>query len=183
MVRASASSACAGRAAKSAQRVRRRRGIDFSEIPKVSPVQLRAMRRVGRPPLGAEPRRLIAIRIDPRVLDAMRREAKRRRLGYQSLINDLHPTRVGRRHRSRRRWPRVSRPLCLDEPGHSTDQTRFSSVSRRGGRRGQPRGWVCHARSASHEADKPSTVAATTTPVAPLHALARSSVPPLAGSA
>jgi uncharacterized protein (DUF4415 family) len=47
------------------------------------------MRRVGRPPLGAEARRLIAIRIDPRVLDAVRREAKRRGLGYQSLINDL----------------------------------------------------------------------------------------------
>jgi uncharacterized protein (DUF4415 family) len=47
------------------------------------------MRRVGRPPLGTEPRRLIAIRIDPQVLAAVRREAKRRRVGYQSLINDL----------------------------------------------------------------------------------------------
>jgi uncharacterized protein (DUF4415 family) len=47
------------------------------------------MRRVGRPPLGSERRRLIAIRIDPEVLDAVRQEAKRRRLGYQSLINEL----------------------------------------------------------------------------------------------
>lgn len=47
------------------------------------------MRRVGRPPLGSDARRLIAIRIDPQVLDAVRREAKRRRLGYQSLINDV----------------------------------------------------------------------------------------------
>jgi len=45
------------------------------------------MRRVGRPPLGAAARRLIAIRLDPQVLDAVRREAKRRGLGY--LINDL----------------------------------------------------------------------------------------------
>jgi uncharacterized protein (DUF4415 family) len=67
----------------------RRRGIDFSDIPEASPAQLRAMRRVGRPPLGAAARRLIAIRIDPQVLDAVRREAKRRGLGYQSLINDL----------------------------------------------------------------------------------------------
>src|SRR5438552_98596 len=89
MARASVSSARAGRAAKSARRTRRRRGIDFSEIPEASPAQLRAMRRVGRPPLGTEPRRLIAIRIDPQVLAAVRREAKRRRLGYQSLINDL----------------------------------------------------------------------------------------------
>ena len=89
MARASVSSARAGRAAKSARRTRRRRGIDFSEIPEASPAQLRAMRRVGRPPLGTEPRRLIAIRIDPQALAAVRREAKRRRLGYQSLINDL----------------------------------------------------------------------------------------------
>jgi uncharacterized protein (DUF4415 family) len=67
----------------------RRPGIDFSDIPEVSPAQLRVMRRVGRPPLGAAARRLIAIRLDPQVLDAVRREAKRRGLGYQSLINDL----------------------------------------------------------------------------------------------
>jgi uncharacterized protein (DUF4415 family) len=41
-------------------------------------------------------RRLIAIRIDPQVLDAVRREAKRRGLGYQSLINDLLAKHIGR---------------------------------------------------------------------------------------
>ena len=76
--------------------MRRRRGTDFSDIPEASPAQLRAMRRVGRPPLGAAARRLIAIRIDPQVLDAVRREAKRRGLGYQSLINDLLAKHVGR---------------------------------------------------------------------------------------
>lgn len=89
MAKASASSARVGRVATSARRTRRRRGIDFSEIREASPAQLRAMRRVGRPPLGSDARRLIAIRIDPQVLDAVRREAKRRRLGYQSLINDV----------------------------------------------------------------------------------------------
>jgi uncharacterized protein (DUF4415 family) len=96
MTKRSASSARAGRAGKSE---RRRAGIDFSDIPEASPARLRAMRRVGRPPLGAEARRLIAIRIDPRVLEAVRREAKRRGLGYQSLINDLlaeHVERVRR---------------------------------------------------------------------------------------
>jgi uncharacterized protein (DUF4415 family) len=96
MAKASASSARGGRAGKSGQPMRRRPGIDFSEIPEASPAQLRAMRRVGRPPLGAEARRLIAIRIDPQVLDAVRREAKRRGLGYQSLINDLLAKHVGR---------------------------------------------------------------------------------------
>src|SRR5437867_5601886 len=96
MARASASSARVGRAAKSGRPVRRHRGIDFSDIPEASPAQLRAMRGVGRPPLGAAARRLIAIRIDPEVLDAVRREAKRRGLGYQTLINDLLAKHVGR---------------------------------------------------------------------------------------
>jgi len=47
------------------------------------------MRRVGRPPLGDEPRQLIAIRIDPEVLDQFREEASRRRVGYQTLINEV----------------------------------------------------------------------------------------------
>jgi uncharacterized protein (DUF4415 family) len=76
MAKASASSARAGRAAKSGRRMRRRE-IDFSDIREASPTQLRAMRRVGRPPLGAQARRLIAIRIDPQVLDAVRQEAER----------------------------------------------------------------------------------------------------------
>jgi uncharacterized protein (DUF4415 family) len=96
MAKASASSARAWRAGKSGQRMRRRRGIDFSDIPEASTAQLRAMRRVGRPPLGADARRMIAIRIDPQVLNAVRREAKRRGLGYQSLINDLLAKHVGR---------------------------------------------------------------------------------------
>ena len=96
MAKASASSARVGRVATSARGTRRGRGIDFSEIREASPGQPRAMRRVGRPPLGSDARRLIAIRIDPQVPDAVRREAKRRRLGYQSLINDVHAKHVER---------------------------------------------------------------------------------------
>ena len=47
------------------------------------------MRRVGRPRLGDEPRHLIAIRVDPGVLDQFRKEARRRRVGYQTLINEV----------------------------------------------------------------------------------------------
>ena len=75
---------------------RRPRAIDFSDIPEASPAQLRAMRRVGRPPLWATARRLIAIRIDPQVLAAVRREARQRGLGYQSLINNLLAAHVRR---------------------------------------------------------------------------------------
>jgi uncharacterized protein (DUF4415 family) len=45
------------------------------------------MRRVGRPPLGARARQLIAIRLDPTVLEAFRKQARRRGVGYQTLIN------------------------------------------------------------------------------------------------
>jgi uncharacterized protein (DUF4415 family) len=47
------------------------------------------MRRVGRPPIGQEPRQLIAIRVDPRVLESFRKEARRRHIGYQTLINEV----------------------------------------------------------------------------------------------
>jgi uncharacterized protein (DUF4415 family) len=68
----------------------------FSDIPDSSPAQLKAMRRVGRPPLGDEPRRLIAIRVDAGVLDEFRKEARRRRVGYQTLINDVLARHVGK---------------------------------------------------------------------------------------
>ena len=96
MSKASGSSARAKRAGKNGRR-KRERAIDFSDIPETSAKRLRAMRRVGRPPLGTAARRLIAIRIDPEVLDAVRREAKRRGLGYQSLINQLLAKYVARR--------------------------------------------------------------------------------------
>lgn len=45
------------------------------------------MRRVGRPPIGARARQLIAIRVDPEVLQGLRREATRRNVGYQTLVH------------------------------------------------------------------------------------------------
>ena len=65
------------------------RKIDFSDVPDSTAAQLKTMRRVGRPPLGAEPRQLIAIRVDPGVLEKFRKEARRRRVGYQTLINEV----------------------------------------------------------------------------------------------
>jgi uncharacterized protein (DUF4415 family) len=87
MPKRSVSSARGVRVAGSAQRTVRK--INVSDISDSSPEQLKAMRRVGRPPLGAEPRQLIAIRIDPGVLDQFRKEARRRGVGYQTLINEV----------------------------------------------------------------------------------------------
>jgi uncharacterized protein (DUF4415 family) len=86
MPKRSGSSARGGPAAASGRRTRR--PIDCSDTPDSSAEQLRTMRRVGRPPLCDEPRQLIAIRVDPGVLDQFRKEARRRRVGYQTLINE-----------------------------------------------------------------------------------------------
>lgn len=86
MPKRSVSSARAARVVKSAPRTSTSK-IDFSDIPDSSPEQLRAMRRVGRPPLGDRTRQLIAIRVDPDVLETFRKEARRRRVGYQTLMN------------------------------------------------------------------------------------------------
>lgn len=84
----SASSAHGARAAGSARATSRRR-IDFSDIPELTDEQLDGMRRVGRPPLGAEPRKLVSIRLDPEVLRWAKSTADSRGVPYQSLINDI----------------------------------------------------------------------------------------------
>jgi uncharacterized protein (DUF4415 family) len=87
MPRRSVSSARVAPAAASARRTPRK--IDFSDIAEASAAQLGAMRRVGRPPMGTVPRQLIAIRLDVEVLAQLRREAQRRKVGYQTLINEV----------------------------------------------------------------------------------------------
>jgi uncharacterized protein (DUF4415 family) len=94
MPKRSASSVRGVRAAVSVPHTRRK--IDFSDISDSSPEQLRAMGRVGRPPLGDQARQLIAIRVDPNVLEAFRKEARQRRVGYQTLINRVLAQHVGK---------------------------------------------------------------------------------------
>jgi uncharacterized protein (DUF4415 family) len=64
-------------------------GRKGQDLPEASREQLGVMRRVGRPPLGDRARQLIAIRLDPVVLARFRKEAKRRSVGYQTLINQV----------------------------------------------------------------------------------------------
>jgi uncharacterized protein (DUF4415 family) len=63
--------------------------VDFSNIPELSNEQLSSMRRVGRPTVGDEPRKLIAIRLDAKVLGWLRKTAKKKGLPYQSLVNEI----------------------------------------------------------------------------------------------
>ncbi len=77
-----------GQAEKKGKNTRSRK-IDLSDIPELSEKQLSRMRRVGRPTLGDEPRKLIAIRMDPKVLAWLRKTADKKGLPYQSLINQI----------------------------------------------------------------------------------------------
>lgn len=88
MKRISESSARGWRIAKKKSAINKRR-IDYSDIPPLSDKQLASMRRIGRPPLGDEPRQLIAIRLDPKVLRWLKALAAKRHVPYQSLINDM----------------------------------------------------------------------------------------------
>jgi len=97
MAKRSASSARGERAAKNEPRTVVTSKIDFSDIPEMSDDQLRAMRRVGRPPIGSQARQLIAIRLDPEVLSRFRAEAKRLKVGYQTLIHRVLAEHVGAR--------------------------------------------------------------------------------------
>ena len=88
MKKSRASSARGERAAKKEKDIGQRK-IDFSDIPELSDVQLSRMRRVGRPTVGDEPRKLIAIRLDAKVLGWLRKTAEKKGLPYQSLINEI----------------------------------------------------------------------------------------------
>jgi uncharacterized protein (DUF4415 family) len=63
--------------------------IYFSDIPALSEKQLSSMRRVDRPTVGDEPRKLIAIRLDAKVLGWLRKTAEKKGLPYQSLVNEI----------------------------------------------------------------------------------------------
>jgi uncharacterized protein (DUF4415 family) len=48
------------------------------------------MKRIGRPRLSAAgAREMIAIRLDPTVIEGFRKAAKQRGVGYQTLINEV----------------------------------------------------------------------------------------------
>ena len=82
------SSARGARAVTSENGIKPRK-IDYSDIPELSDRQLSAMRRVGRPTVGDEPRKLIAIRLDAKVLGWLRKTAAKKGLPYQSLVNEI----------------------------------------------------------------------------------------------
>jgi uncharacterized protein (DUF4415 family) len=81
-------SARGARAGKSEKGMQSKK-INFSDIPELSDKQLSSMRRVGRPTVGDEPRKLIAIRLDAKVLTWLRETAEKKGKPYQSLVNEI----------------------------------------------------------------------------------------------
>ncbi len=66
--------------------------IDFSDIPESTDQELRRARRLDRPvgrPKSSSAKRLIAIRIAPRLLAQLRRLAAKQSKPYQTLIHEL----------------------------------------------------------------------------------------------
>jgi predicted DNA binding CopG/RHH family protein len=85
------SSARGARAGKSEKGMKPRK-IDYSDVSELTDRQLFAMRRVGRPTVGDEPRKLIAIRLDAKILGWVRKTAAKKGLPYQSLVNEILAT-------------------------------------------------------------------------------------------
>jgi predicted DNA binding CopG/RHH family protein len=83
----SVSSARGNRAAKSAKHIPDHK-IDFSDISDSTDEELKRARRVGRPATG-NAKQLIAIRIDPKLLSALRKLASTQDKPYQTLIHEL----------------------------------------------------------------------------------------------
>jgi predicted DNA binding CopG/RHH family protein len=77
----------AGRVRGSAGRTGDKR-IDFSDIRETTTEELKRAHRVGRPVTG-KAKRLIAIRISPRLLAELRRLAAKEDRPYQTLIHEL----------------------------------------------------------------------------------------------
>ena len=63
--------------------------IDYSDIPELTEEQMKHAKRTkpGRPLLGAAQRKLISIKVDPFLLQALKVHAKIKGEKYQSLIH------------------------------------------------------------------------------------------------
>lgn len=75
--------------------------IDYSDIPPLSEEQLRAMRPIGRPPVGDATKVPISFRINPNLLERIRAIAADRGESYQSFMHDLLEKAAARHARTR----------------------------------------------------------------------------------
>ena len=65
--------------------------INYSDIPELTSTQMKRAKRakVGRPPMGVAARKMISIKIDPLLLQATKKRARKEGKGYQTLIHEI----------------------------------------------------------------------------------------------
>jgi predicted DNA binding CopG/RHH family protein len=88
-VKKSRGSSARGERARKKEKNMKSPKINFSDIPELSTRRLSRMRRVGRQTVGDAPRKLIAIRLDAKVLGRLRKTAEKKGLPYQSFVNEI----------------------------------------------------------------------------------------------
>jgi hypothetical protein len=92
-------------------------------------LKLRILRRIGRPPVGSSARQLIAIRVDPDVLERFRKEARGETTKdrYQTLINEVD------------RWAVEAKPIAqLQKLGWTPDTLKGGEMITVRGYRSKP---------------------------------------------
>ena len=62
--------------------------IDFSDIPEFTKPELAIAKPVGRPKI-ANPKKLMAIRMAPKLIHDLKKLAKKRHIPYQTLLHKL----------------------------------------------------------------------------------------------
>ena len=62
--------------------------IDFSDIAELSNAKLKKARKVGRPSID-NPKQMIAFRIEPKLLNRLKKLAKKNKKPYQTLLHEL----------------------------------------------------------------------------------------------
>lgn len=70
--------------------------IDFSDIPELTPAQLKRAVRIGRPATG-DAKQMIAFRIAPSLLSRIRKLAAKHETPYQTYLHELIEEAVSRK--------------------------------------------------------------------------------------
>lgn len=65
--------------------------IDYSDIPELTSTQMSKAQRLrpGRPTMGIASRKMISLKIDPILLNRVKKWAEKNKIGYQTLIHNI----------------------------------------------------------------------------------------------
>ncbi len=63
--------------------------LDLHDMPELTDDEIKRARRVGRPKTGTPNKQLIAIRLDPKLIEKLKTIAAKQNTPYQTLIHEL----------------------------------------------------------------------------------------------